>query len=228
MAAPRIMLPPTRMSAAKKGEARRKPGGGEPTEKVRARYDKFIEAYFETNLNGTQAAIKSGYSEKTAGAIASGLLKVPYIARRVEARARELAKKFELRSEDTLRRLKGLRDVSVKEMFNPDGSAKAPHDLDDEVARCIDGIKMTETSFMVGKVRHTERVYEYKVTRKGGAVDMAMRHHGLYAKDNEQRAGAEELARQVRERLAEMESATGGKGEAMSEKPSITKEALGT
>lgn len=198
------------------GKAKKEVGGarGKHTKlsaAAKTRYDKFIEAYISNNSNGAQAAVDAGFSKKTARNIAHDLLTVPYIAERLAARSKVLAEKFQLRSEDTLRRLKGLRDVSLKEMFNEDGSAKSPHELSDEVAMLIDGVEMTETSYRVGKRLVTERVYKYKVTRKGGAVDMAMRHHGLYAADDSKGGTPDEFAQRVRAKLAEIEDATEGK-----------------
>lgn len=181
---------------------------------ARRRYDAFIDQYFATNMNGTQAAINAGYSSKTAASIASELLIHPYVAVRVKARADELAAKNRLSAEDALHRLKGLNTLSLKQIFDPRGTPIPPHELDDFVATLIDGVEMTEDSYLVGKTKHVLRTYKYKITRKGGALDMLMKHHGLYAKDNEQRAAdPEQVAAAVRARLAQLEAATSPKGD---------------
>lgn len=49
----------------------------------------FVEEYFLCNMNGTQAAIKAGYSEKTAYSISSELLKKPEIKAEISRRLKE-------------------------------------------------------------------------------------------------------------------------------------------
>lgn len=49
----------------------------------------FVDEYFNTNFNGTKAAINSGYSEKTAYAIASENLRKPEIIQEVDKRLKE-------------------------------------------------------------------------------------------------------------------------------------------
>lgn len=200
------------MATTKKPQGSGRKKSTEIPPETRARYDNFVEAYISTNRNGTRAAISAGYSEKTAASIASELLNVPYVAAAIKARWDEVSRKFKLDAEDAVRRLADMNNLSLKDIFAPNGSTIAPHDLPDWVARMIDGVEMTETSYMVGKKRLTERVYKYRVTRKSAALDMLIKHHGLYAKDNEQRnQDPEATAAAVRARLADMESATRGK-----------------
>ena len=52
--------------------------------KLSPRQEKFIEEYL-VDLNATQAAVRAGYSEKTAKAKASNLLGMPHIATAVAA-----------------------------------------------------------------------------------------------------------------------------------------------
>lgn len=58
--------------------------------KGRAQYDLFVAEYLK-DLNGTHAAIRAGYSAKTARSKANSLLKVPYISKAIsEANAKRL------------------------------------------------------------------------------------------------------------------------------------------
>jgi phage terminase small subunit len=59
-----------------------------------AKQAQFIDEYM-VSLNGTQAAIRAGYSRKTARAIASENLRKPEIAAEIARRRRHLNEKFE-------------------------------------------------------------------------------------------------------------------------------------
>ena len=56
--------------------------------KLTAKQQRFCDEYL-IDLNATQAAIRAGYSEKTAGVIASENLKKPYIQEYIEKRMAE-------------------------------------------------------------------------------------------------------------------------------------------
>lgn len=51
--------------------------------KLTIKQQRFIKEYIKTG-NGTQSAIKAGYSEKTSGVMADENLKKPYIKERIE------------------------------------------------------------------------------------------------------------------------------------------------
>ncbi len=73
--------------------------------------EKFCLEYVK-DLNGTQAAIRAGYSEKTAGELSYEYLKKPHINERVQ----ELLKKSEKRSEITMDDIrKGVADIATSE-----------------------------------------------------------------------------------------------------------------
>ncbi len=53
---------------------------------------RFVQEYL-IDLNATQAAIRAGYSEKTARQVASENLSKPYIAKAIEAKQTELSER---------------------------------------------------------------------------------------------------------------------------------------
>lgn len=77
-----------------------------------AKQERFIQEYL-IDLNATQAAIRAGYSPKTAYSIGTENLKKPVIASRVKERRDEVAKVAELTQEWVL---KNLKDVVEKSM----------------------------------------------------------------------------------------------------------------
>ncbi len=69
--------------------------------KLTPKQEKFCREYI-VHLNGTQAAIKAGYSKKTANGMASENLAKPYIQARIAQLERKVVKKAELNAEYVL------------------------------------------------------------------------------------------------------------------------------
>jgi phage terminase small subunit len=66
-------------------------GKDERMEKLTPKQKRFCDEYLK-DLNGTQAAIRAGYSKKTANAIAAENLTKPYIAEHIKKRMEKLEK----------------------------------------------------------------------------------------------------------------------------------------
>lgn len=75
---------------------------------------RFIEEYL-VDCNCTQAAIRAGYSEKTAKQIGSRLLTKVDISARIEARRKELTEKTQLTQEWVLKKLEECVKKSMQE-----------------------------------------------------------------------------------------------------------------
>lgn len=69
----------------------------------------FIKEYIKTG-NGTQSAIKAGYSEKTAKIIASENLTKPYIKQKIERTMSEVANQIGMTAEKILLKLNEVLD----------------------------------------------------------------------------------------------------------------------
>lgn len=72
--------------------------------KLTPKQDRFCREYV-IDLNATQAAIRAGYSKKTAGAVGFENLKKPEIASRISQVIGEMNKKAEVTSEEILANL---------------------------------------------------------------------------------------------------------------------------
>ena len=78
------------------------------------RQSRFVDEYL-IDLNGTQAAIRAGYSPKTAVVQASRLLTVDKVESAVEARRREIAEHCEIDAEWVLSRLAFIAETCIEE-----------------------------------------------------------------------------------------------------------------
>lgn len=76
---------------------------------INEKQQRFCDEYL-IDLNGTQAAIRAGYSEKTARQMGSENLSKPDIIEYLNSKRAEIAEKAELSQEWVLRRLKEISD----------------------------------------------------------------------------------------------------------------------
>lgn len=110
---------------------------------------------------------------------------------RVKAKVRELldaaAEVAVVSAADTLKDLTRLLRFDIRKLYRADGTLKAVHELDAATAAAIQAVDVNEEWIGVGKSRkligHTKR---YRLVDKRALLDMAMKHHGLYEKDNRQ------------------------------------------
>ena len=125
--------------------------------KLTPKQERFIQEYL-IDLNATQAAIRAGYSERTAYSIGQRLLKHVEVLTRIEEGKKEIAAKAELTQEWVLDRLKECVSMSMKkeEVEKWDYEAK----------------RMTGTG---------EYVYDSKGATK--ALELLGKHLGMYKTD---------------------------------------------
>lgn len=108
----------------------------EKPKKTDFRQDRFPYEYF-IDFNGKQAAIRCGYSPKTAEAQASHLLRNYKVAAKIKE-LQEAAKKKSLLTADELDlRLAAMNRVTAKDFFHADGKRKAIHELTYAQAVCV-------------------------------------------------------------------------------------------
>lgn len=175
---------------------------GTSKESAEQRKALFIEAFIANGGNATQAAIKAGFSAKSAKQQGSRLLTDANLLAAIERRRKELREKVELTTEKVLRNLAQAIMFDPRKMFNADGSLKRMQDLDDDTAQALAGFEVVEMAGGMkidgeGGVQHIP-MYTKKVKwlDKNSAREQAMKHFGLYEQDNDQIGRA--MARVIR------------------------------
>lgn len=186
-------------------------------EAVAQRLALFTEEYLRTGGDRNAAA-------KHAGFLSTGfsvLKKHPELNALIDKRRAEILEadraKTLLTVQDVLSGLKAAHDEDVRCFFNKDGSFKHPSQLTKEQAQQIEGLEIEE-EFALRKTKKGKRaelvkvvVVKVKFAKRISVRDQAMRHLGLYAKDNAQRNGTpQEFAESVRRELAMIDRQTGG------------------
>lgn len=143
----------------------------------------FANAYIANGQNATQAAITAGYAEKSAGVTGNKLLKHTNVLAIITKANEKAATLSGLTVERTLQEIARLAYSDPRKLFNPDGTLKQIHELDDDTAACIASVEMEEIKAGGAVIGMTRKVKQWD---KNAALEKAMKFHGLYEKDNEQ------------------------------------------
>lgn len=137
---------------------------------------RFVEEYL-IDLNATQAAIRAGYSAKTAGWICQQLLTKTHIQQAIQKRRTALSKKAEITQERVLQEYARLAFFDPRKVFNSTGAPKLIHELDDDTAAAIVGLDVVQVGNSEVGVGD---VLKYKLADKKGALDSVARHLGMF------------------------------------------------
>lgn len=134
--------------------------------------------------NATQAAIRAGYSEKTAYSIGDENLKKPEIQKFISEKQAALSKKADITVERVLAEYAKIGFFDIRKAFDDEGKMKPIHELDDDTAGGIAGIEVYEEIESVGeetfKAGQTKKI---KISDKRSALDSICKVLGFNAPD---------------------------------------------
>jgi phage terminase small subunit len=151
---------------------------------VAARKTAFAQAYIANGRNGTQAAISAGYSPNGAEVTASQLLRDPKVSELVADLTEKHSTAAGLSVDRTLQTTAWLSGLDPGKLFRDDGTTlRNITDMDEETRAAIASFEVDEIIVDGEVVGHTKKV---KFWDKNRALDMSMRHLGLYERDNAQ------------------------------------------
>lgn len=104
---------------------------------------RFVAEYL-IDLNATQAAIRTGYSAKTAASQGARLLKQGGVARAVQAAQQARAVRTEITQDRVLQELARIAFFDIRRLYREDGSMKDPCELDADTAAALASIEVKE------------------------------------------------------------------------------------
>lgn len=108
-----------------------------------ANQEAFCQAYL-IDLNGTNAAIAAGYSEKSARSQASKLLAMPEIQDRIDFLNRERQARVQITSDMILLELLKIARTDIGQAFDVNGNMKPINEIPEDVRRAIQAIEVDE------------------------------------------------------------------------------------
>jgi phage terminase small subunit len=157
----------------------------------------FCHEYIK-DRNGTQAAIRAGYSAKTAGALAYQLFKNIYIKGRVNQLISAELGNIDATAARIKRELTNLAFINIADAYDQNGALKPFEDMPVELQRAILAVESEELFDGQGKNReqigYTKRI---KLTDKLKALEMLGRHQKMFT-DITEHKGLENLAEELK------------------------------
>ena len=126
---------------------------------------KFFKEYL-VDMNGTQAAIRAGYSKKTAKSIASALLKRSEVQEAISARRKEMEAETGITAERVLQGYARIAFFDVRKLVDDRGRMLPLHRLDADAAMVLAGFD--------------QKAKTVRLVDRKGALDGLARHLGLF------------------------------------------------
>jgi phage terminase small subunit len=140
------------------------------------RQERFVEEYL-VDLNAKQAAIRAGYSPKTAEVQGSRLLSNVKVQRAIAIAKAERSKRAEVAADRVLLELARVGFSDLRRVFDNQGRLRRPEEWDDDTAAAISSVKVVTRNRPGGEV---EYVHEIKLCDKVKALEQTCKHLGLY------------------------------------------------
>jgi phage terminase small subunit len=141
-----------------------------------SRQERFVEEYL-VDLNAKQAAIRAGYSPRTAEVQGSRLLSYAKVQRALTARMAERSKRTEIEADRALLEIARIGFSDLRRLFHSDGRLKHPDEWDDDTAASIASVEIVTRNLGAGEV---EYIHKIKLWDKGKALEQLCKHLGLY------------------------------------------------
>lgn len=141
---------------------------------------RFCEEYL-VDYNGTQAAIRAGYSPKTANEQAARLLANVSVSEYLRNRKYAIAGKLEITQERVLLEYSRIAFTDIRKFYNADGTLKKITELDDDSAAALAGIEADEITGLISTTGVTKKIKRWD---KKGALDSIVKLMGWNTPEN--------------------------------------------
>lgn len=144
----------------------------------------FAEAYIANGGNASEAAKSAGYAESSAGVTGCRLLKDAQVRLILDERQSALANKYELTAEAIIKSIAQELHFDPANLFNEDGSVKSVAEMDADTRMALVSIE----TLQLGDPESPAIIRKIKWATKHQAREQAMKHLGMFEKDNGQKA----------------------------------------
>jgi phage terminase small subunit len=177
------------------------------SEKLTPKQERFVAEYL-IDLNATQAAIRAGYSEKTAAAIGAENLRKPLIAAAIAKRQAKVADKLEITAE------KVLEELALLAFYDPADVAMCVDENGEPVEikgpRDIAKLPKHIRKAIVGWSWDRNNNFTLKFAPKQATLNLLGQHFKLFNSEGEDalKQGLAALIQEGRQRAREAQSET--------------------
>lgn len=159
--------------------------------KLNPRQLRFVAEYL-VDLNAHQAAVRAGYSPRTAMQIGSALLKKPHVAAAVAAGKAKQLDRLEISADRVLAEAMRLAFADLGQAFDEDGKLLPLSEMPEDVRRALSGVELVEMPGDTGA-----QLRKVKLWDKPKSLELLMRHLGLLKDKVELSLSAETLEQLV-------------------------------
>lgn len=134
------------------------------------------------DFNGTKAAIRAGYSKKTAASQASRLLRKVKIQKYLSDKKEKISAKLDISQERTMQEIGRIAFSSLKCLFDENGDLKQIKDLTDDEAAILSSVEIEElfAGGLGGLKVSIGKTKKLKLWDKVKALEMLAKHYKLY------------------------------------------------
>ncbi len=147
--------------------------------KLEPKQIRFCEEYI-VDRNGAQAAIRAGYSPKTAIEQASRLLTKAHVQQYLNELIREQADRTKIKADRVLNEIGKLAFSDIRKIFDADGKLLPAHMLPDEIAASIASIEVVTNIIPGTKPVEVEYTSKIKFWDKRGSLELLGKHLKLF------------------------------------------------
>lgn len=147
------------------------------------RQSRFVDEYL-IDLNATQAAIRAGYSEKTASAVGFENLRKPKIAAAIQERMKNREERTEVTQDRVLKELARLGFADLRGVFTDSGNLKMPSEWSDAMAAAVSSVEVVvrpSGEYDEDGRPEVEHVHKFKLWDKNAALEKIAKHLGMFA-----------------------------------------------
>lgn len=146
---------------------------------------RFVEEYL-IDLNATQAAIRAGYSEKSAQEIGAENLSKPMVAKAIQEALQERKERVQIDADYVLKRLVEIDQMDVLDIMDDDGNVKPLRDWPKiwrQYISNIETISMDDGEGWLKKIKWPDKVKNLELLGKHisvGAFKDKVEHSGKF------------------------------------------------
>lgn len=175
--------------------------------KLTGKQELFCQEYIK-DFNGTQAAIRAGYSDKSAHDIASENLRKPDIEERIKELRHELYNRNKITVDEIIHELSEITRVDPAEIYDDNGNLMPLSRMSERARKSIKSMQYQSYTYQDGSESEKRKVVLHS---KMDAFEKLMKHLGGYEKDNEQKQQNINVSTLSDETLKELSNASGDK-----------------
>ncbi|MBX4188430.1 MAG: terminase small subunit [Candidatus Doudnabacteria bacterium] len=154
--------------------------------KLNDKQERFCREYV-IDLNGTQSAIRAGYSKKTAASIANENLIKPEIQEFISSLQKGLSDKLDITSERVIAELAKIAFSNIQDYIEDDNTITDLKQIPRETAAAVESIKKTSTEWGTDDKGGVKTHISFKLYDKIAALEKLGKHLGIFEADNKQK-----------------------------------------